>query len=55
MGWGLFDELEVDYDNVADSREFWMSMNNLNQLLSRIWLVEGVSNGVIVVILNERG
>ena len=39
LGWGLFDKLEVDYDDVANSWEFWMSTNNLNQLLSGVCLV----------------
>ena len=46
LGWGLFYELKVDYDDVADSWEFRMITDNLKQLLSGIWQVESVPNGV---------
>jgi hypothetical protein len=46
LGWGLFYELEEDYDDVADSWEFRMITDNLKQLLSGTWQVEGVPNGV---------
>ena len=37
LGWGLFNELEVDYDDVTDSCGFRMITDNLKQLLSGVW------------------
>ena len=34
LGWGLFSGLEGDYEDVAESWEFWMSTNSFKLLLS---------------------